>query len=238
MSSAILSTNTGITPATTPHYQSGPDRYTLDDLVASIKEHLGEQGGISSEEVDEEYLISLATKYNSNPADWAPYCHNDTSKNYTRNAIENINNKANILLLVWNPGKGSPIHDHANAHCIMKVLAGELCETVYRAPPSSAHDDHESGYGSGGGTDEEQPDKPLQIKSVNTHGLNQVAYISDEIGLHRVHNPSSSRVAVSLHLYTPPNAADYGYNIFDEKTGKACFVPQAKSIPHAQCTQS
>lgn len=25
------------------------------------------------------------------------------------------------LILVWSPGKGSVIHDHANAHCVMKV---------------------------------------------------------------------------------------------------------------------
>ena len=25
------------------------------------------------------------------------------------------------LVLVWTPGKGSPIHDHASSHCIMKV---------------------------------------------------------------------------------------------------------------------
>lgn len=27
------------------------------------------------------------------------------------------------LILVWSPGKGSAIHDHANAHCVMKVLS-------------------------------------------------------------------------------------------------------------------
>lgn len=32
---------------------------------------------------------------------------------------------ANIgqLILVWSPGKGSVIHDHANAHCVMKVCS-------------------------------------------------------------------------------------------------------------------
>jgi cysteine dioxygenase len=86
------------------------------------------------------------------------------------------------LLLVWNPQKGSPIHDHANAHCIMKVLAGNLTETVYDAP-------------------EKGPDgsKPLRIKSETTHSTNDVTYIADDIGLHRVHNPHPTKVAVSLH---------------------------------------
>ncbi|KAJ5267662.1 Cysteine dioxygenase [Penicillium angulare] len=212
MSPAILSTVPAIDKGLAPNYQPFKAKYDLDCLVKDIKQHLGESGGISSEEVDEEYLISLAKKYISDPSDWIEYFHNDTSKNYTRNAIENINNKANILLLVWNPLKGSPIHDHANAHCIMKVLAGQLHETVYHAPEKDA------GH------------KPLSIKSSTTFGMNEVTYISDDIGLHRVHNPHPSQVAVSLHLYTPPNAADYGYNIFNEATGSASFVPQAHAV--------
>ncbi|KAJ5120436.1 Cysteine dioxygenase type I [Penicillium bovifimosum] len=190
------------------HYKP---QYSLDNLVQDIKTYLGSSSGISSKDVDNEYLISLAQKYVSDPNDWARYFYNDTSKNYTRNAIENINQKANILLLVWNPGKGSPVHDHANAHCIMKILAGTLQETVYRIPEG---DDR----------------GPLEIKSDTRHGMNDVAYISDDIGLHRVHNPSSDQIAVSLHLYTPPNAADYGYNVYNENTGKASFVPQAKAV--------
>ncbi|KAJ5493437.1 Cysteine dioxygenase [Penicillium diatomitis] len=187
-------------------------RYRLNELIKDIKEHLGYAGGISSDDVDSDYLKSLLVKYVSDPSDWIQYFNNDRSKNYTRNAIENINHKANILLLVWNPGKGSPIHDHANAHCIMKVLAGELHETVYKNP-NHQPGDHE----------------PLEVKSSTTYAMNEVTYISDDIGLHRVHNPSSDQIAVSLHLYTPPNAADYGYHIFDEATGSASHVPQARS---------
>lgn len=83
---------------------------------------------------------------------------------------------------MWNPGKGSPIHDHADAHCILKVLAGELTETVYENPLIN-----------------EAKGEPLRMKSSTTHGVNDVTYISDTIGLHRVHNPSSKNVAVSLH---------------------------------------
>jgi cysteine dioxygenase len=72
-------------------------QYSLDDLVQDIKIYLGESGGISSADVDNEYLISLAQKYISDPNDWARFFYNDTSKNYTRNAIENINQKANIV---------------------------------------------------------------------------------------------------------------------------------------------
>ena len=79
------------------HYQPFKEKYNLECLIQDIKRHLGESGGISSEEVDSNYLISLARKYISDPSDWIEYFHNDTSKNYTRNAIENINHKANIV---------------------------------------------------------------------------------------------------------------------------------------------
>ena len=112
----------------------------------------------------------------------------------------------------------------------MKVLAGQLHETVYHVPDSDSNEE-----------------KPLEVKSSNTFGMNEVTYISDNIGLHRVHNPSDKHVAVSLHrkyympqderpmtniilVYTPPNAADYGYNIFNEATGSASFVSQAPSV--------
>ncbi|KAH6653142.1 RmlC-like cupin domain-containing protein [Truncatella angustata] len=188
------------------------ERYSLADVIRDIKKHLGSSSGIDSNDVDEEYLKALLQRYHSSRSDWSTYFYNDKSKAYTRNAVENVNRKANILLLVWNPGKGSPIHDHANAHCIMKVLAGRLTETVY--------------YPQGNQSSETAP---LRAKSVSTYGPNEVTYISDQIGLHRVSNPSSDEVAVSLHLYTPPNAAEYGYHIFNAETGKASFVHQARA---------
>lgn len=63
----------------------------------------------------------------------------------------------------------------------MKILAGTLQETVYRIP------------------DQESERGPLEIKSDKRHTMNDVTYISDDIGLHRVYNPSSDQVAVSLH---------------------------------------
>lgn len=105
MSFSVLPVHTSIDAGLAPGYRPFKDRYNLDSLVQDIKQHLGESGGISSDEVDEAYLISLAQKYISDPSDWISYFHNDTSKNYTRNAIENINHKANIVsggMPLWN----------------------------------------------------------------------------------------------------------------------------------------
>ncbi|KAL2827465.1 RmlC-like cupin domain-containing protein, partial [Aspergillus pseudoustus] len=165
------------------HYEQTPPRYSLDELVHDIKTYLGDSNGISSEDIDSNYLISLVERYQASDPDWTRFYYNDPSKNYTRNAIENINHKANILLLVWNPQRGSPIHDHANAHCIMKVLAGNLRETVYHTPEK----------------DRSGATAPLRVLSEKEHSPNDVTYIADDIGLHRVYNPSPTKVAVSLH---------------------------------------
>lgn len=53
---------------------------------------------------------------------------------YTRNLIDKGNGKFNMILLCWGESQGSSIHDHANSHCFLKVLDGELCETLYDWP--------------------------------------------------------------------------------------------------------
>lgn len=70
----------------------------------------------------------------------------------------------------------------------MKILAGSLTETVYQP-----HDNPAS------------QSQPLREKSVRTFGVNEVTYISDQIGLHRVANPSPNNVAVSLHRESSPS---------------------------------
>lgn len=55
------------------------------------------------------------------------------------------------------------------------------------------------------------------ITGENRLQTQNVAYINDSIGLHRVMNPDPTMPAFSLHLYSPP--FDH-CRIFDEKTGK------------------
>lgn len=111
----------------------------------------------------------------------------------------------------------------------MKILKGQLRETLYAWPcqradnptpcraqgsPLYNHTDHtcssEGDFGPGS----------LQLIRDTTYRPEQVTYMSDRLGLHRVENPSDSELAVSLHLYTPPNAAKHGCHIFNESTGK------------------
>jgi len=82
----------------TSHDYDGPQPSNpFCHLVQQIKEHLGKACGIHLDATDVEYLESIMSKYTSNPADWRPYARTDPSKQYTRNCVEDINDKANIV---------------------------------------------------------------------------------------------------------------------------------------------
>lgn len=178
----------------------------FEELVMALKEGLGPSSGLTSEDVDVGYLMELMRAYDGGDMQWSKYAFGDASRGYTRNLVDEGNGKSNLLVLVWSPGKGSPIHDHGNAHCLMKILRGDLTETRYAFP----EDDEGEGQ--------------MTVISEKTYRENQVTYMADELGLHRVSNRGSD-FAVSLHLYTPPNVARQGCHIFDEKTGRRSHVP-------------
>lgn len=74
---------------------------------------------------------------------------------------------------------------------------------------------------------EEGTRTPPHIVQETVYNRDEVTYISDDIGLHKISNDSDTEPAVSLHLYTPPHAANFGFNLFDEKTGKCTHIKQA-----------
>jgi len=91
----------------------------------------------------------------------------------------------------------------------MKVLKGELRETRYRIPGV-----------------EERGRGELELTSSKVFGCDKVTYMADSLGLHSVGNPSPTEYAVSLHLYTPPNAAMRGCHVYDPSSSEAKHVLQ------------
>ncbi|RWA13194.1 hypothetical protein EKO27_g1911 [Xylaria grammica] len=172
----------------------------FDRLVDEIKQVLGPSSGLDSKDVDVQDLAHSMERYVSNAEEWARYYWPEPKMAYTRNLVDEGNGKANLLVLVWTPGKASPIHDHGNAHCLMKILRGNLTETRYGYP-------------------DDDKEKPMEMTSERVLKDNAVAYMADGLGLHSMSNRSNDFV-VSLHLYTPPNVAKNGCNIFDAQTGR------------------
>lgn len=110
------------------------------------------------------------------------------------------------LVLVWTPGKGSPIHDHADAHCLMKVLKGTLFEIRFSHP------------------DRQISSVPIAVKET-TYKENEVTYMADELGIHKIYNPDPERLAVSLHRkYTPYDPRRHIESCLDTgEAGTRCF---------------
>lgn len=167
-------------------------------LILKLKSLLNGKG-LSAQDIDIDKVQQLMNEYVSDPKDWEQFALYNHDLPYTRNGIININGNANLLILVWGGHKSSAIHDHANAHCCMKILQGLLVESLYEIPH--------------GNVDSMNQTKQTLLQK------NQVAYISDDIGLHKISNPNDS-LAVSLHLYTPPYAANFGCNRYDDHGNK------------------
>ncbi|XP_011311897.1 cysteine dioxygenase type 1 [Fopius arisanus] len=175
-----------------------PDKgLTLVELIQEL------HNAFDTDVVDIDYVQKLMSSYRSNPQDWKKYAKFDRYR-YTRNLVDEGNGRFNLMVLCWGEGHGSAIHDHADAHCVMKILQGELRETRY-AWPSTEY------------TDSGPEDQELREIEKNTLCTNDVCYINDSMGLHRVENPSTINPAISLHLYSPPFST---CSIFNQKTGQ------------------
>uniref|UniRef100_K3WU36 Cysteine dioxygenase n=1 Tax=Globisporangium ultimum (strain ATCC 200006 / CBS 805.95 / DAOM BR144) TaxID=431595 RepID=K3WU36_GLOUD len=108
------------------------------------------------------------------------FAYADTSKNYTRNLIATDNETYALILIVWNRGKYSPIHDHPCDGCWVKVINGAINEVRYVS----------------------QDGKLVESSNVT---LDQgVTYMDDSMGFHKIGNPSATVDATTLHLYSPP----------------------------------
>lgn len=157
-----------------------------------------------SDSVNVEEVENLLLSYKTDLKDWQKFAKFDKYK-YTRNLVHEGNGKFNLMVLCWAPGNQSMIHDHANAHCFVKVLEGNLREIRFFWPEEA-----------------QSEDGALVEKGRKDAKTNAISYMSDQLGLHRVQNNSHSNNAVSLHLYSPPFGS---CQVFDERTGKSSRTP-------------
>jgi cysteine dioxygenase len=84
----------------------------------------------------------------------------------------------------------------------MKCLDGELVETKYEWPDK----------------DGKEGEHEMVEKCRTVLKKNDVAYICDNIGLHRVENESHTKPSVTLHVYIPAYSESQA---FDLNTGKS-----------------
>ncbi len=97
--------------------------------------------------------------------------------NYSRNLVAH-GPQFYALVMCWQPGQVSPIHDHKDASCGVRVIQGVASETRYR----------------------KQADKLVEDTVVTMTAGEVCGSFDDDI--HQIRNNSSENL-VTLHVYSP-----------------------------------
>lgn len=84
-----------------------------------------------------------------------------------------------IILIGWEPNAKSTIHNHSNNGCVFFLIQGDLVEEVYDT-------------------------KNIELISISNILKNEIGYIDDTIGYHRMKNANNT-YSFSIHIYSPPN---------------------------------
>ena len=170
----------------------------IDELFALKSAQLLDHDGFKERVLDLFGRVDLKTSEINKYTFW------DSQKPYTRNLVATDGKHYSLLLLCWNAGKESKVHNHPGDGCYLKTVRGSIRETRYQVDPV---------------TDEILPSSVkflsegqckfclnsyiFCIVSLTTH-TPTAAYIDDSLGLHKIGNPCPDVGAVTLHLYTPP----------------------------------
>jgi len=102
-------------------------------------------------------------------------------KDHYRRNLMFENKHVQLLCLCWKSGQRSPIHDHANSICGVKVITGVATETVFEMTPS--------GY----------------MKPVSTVDFEKGVVGSQDDDTHQLANLQHvDQDLVTLHCYSPP----------------------------------
>lgn len=157
---------------------------TLSELVTALSE---EERTIYNQIFRSIQIPSNAFK---DYCSWSEEC-------YTRNCIFE-NDKFELILLCWEKGQKTPIHDHGGEECWVKVIEGEFKEVIYT---------------------KEESGRLMEIQA-NISNEGDISYMIDFMGYHSLENSSGKR-AMSLHLYAKPIK---NCNVFDKNLGK--FIPK------------
>lgn len=143
----------------------------MDTLINKINEYF------KNNDNDNVNLINckgMLEEYKSD--DWKNHIKFSESCSYSRNMIYR-NDNFDIYLICWNKQAETPIHDHADNGCLLKVLNGKLSEIIY---------------------DNEMNDIKTNLEQDN------IGYMHNSIGTHKVINVNND-ISHSLHIYSPPN---------------------------------
>lgn len=102
------------------------------------------------------------------------------------------------LVLCWQNGQRSPIHDHRGSSCGVRVLKGEMTETIFEFSPNGLI----------------YPTSTSVAKEGTVCG-------SEDADIHQVSNlQPGDRELITLHIYSPPLLVMGTYSLTDDMVGE------------------
>jgi len=111
---------------------------------------------------------------------------------YTRNLLHSAP-AYEVLAICWGVGHHTPIHDHQGQEGWIRVLQGEVVESLYKVSMQE-----QSGF----------EYEELEHRLVK---LNEVSHVNDEEAFHSIRNSVPGKT-VTLHVYSKPIPWCYIYN--------------------------
>jgi cysteine dioxygenase len=127
--------------------------------------------------------------------------------NYTRNLVRG-GEWYHLLVMCWRSGQRSPIHNHAQSTCGLKVLTGVATETKFEPTASGL------------------------LKAVSSRDLTAGhVCASQDADVHQVSNlQAPGRDLVTLHIYSPPLLKMKTFSITDARVSE--YVPVIQEYAH------
>ena len=170
------------------------DLMTLPKLEKFVKSELDRK--LTMTEIE-----SLLRGISLQPSDYKKFVKETTEK-YFRNSIA-LSQFAELLVMTWLPMQQSPIHDHADSDCCIRVLQGRMTETLYSELAQNQNE-------------------VIELSSTVWERDTVTSSVLENI--HKVSN-THTPVLVTLHLYSPPLQFEK-MRIFKETRAFASLVSQ------------
>lgn len=138
-----------------------------------------------------ELFGDIMARYATASLDLMPYLKWDPS-NYTRNCVVR-NARFELLVICFEPGQRTSIHDYDSETAWIRVLGGELVAERFELLEDGA----------------------LRLRKASRLHTGELMELSRSNSIHRFQNQGATR-AFTLNLYAPPMSK---WRVFDERTG-------------------
>lgn len=187
------------------------EQVNLAKFLAELKDQL-------SEDQDGQQVLQLLKRLTLHDSEWSQFVRFD-SDTYTRTLLA-LEPSFSVVLICWNAGQGSPIHDHGNGtRSWAKVLEGTMEMKRYERSGT---------VGGRGGLGRSRSSKQPAVMDEKQFKHGECLMETEYTGLHKLGNKSETGRAVSLHVYSPPCASP-SKRILDQGACAHCPSPVSDS---------